>query len=610
MKWIKTYFELIGGFYSGSLRYIKYQMITKTLYALVVMPLFWLVVHGLIAMSGRALVSSSGLKDFLLTKSGLVFVLIGLILVILSLLVEVCGFINIAALVMHGREESSYWELFKFSLKQLPKLLGFSLILMLIYFAVFIPLSDIGLSLSIFDFIVLPKFVYSVIEASTAKLLAYFAATLLASFFAVKWVFSFHFVLLGNMKLSKAMKASSQLIARNFKYFLQLVLIISVMMAVSMALLALLWLLPITLLVSSMNLENYLDKSVVMGVLLTQEMGLTLLGLLYFPFEVYHLTWVFYKLVDRDPVFNLNQWDCPDIPIKAKPTTLDRWLNSKRFVGIAIVFVIVIGAGFLGVVFDRMTPNQEIQVMSHRAGGFSAPENSISGVRYAIASEADWIEIDVQRTKDGKYILFHDDDLIRTAGVKQRLDQLTYEEIEQYTIGREIGLKDTTEKIPLLSDVLDLCKGKIRVNIELKGKSADQKMVKDVIGMLRSKRMTREVMLTSLDYDLIALIEKDYPNFETGFIYFFMMGDPSRIKADVLILEEGAATSSMISKIHSVGKKAIVWTINDEAAMIHYAESEVDGIITDRPEMLNTVLKEHSNYTDHELILNTLWQIE
>lgn len=609
MKWIRTYFELVGSFYSGSLRYLKYQVITKALYALAVMPLFWLLVHKLIAMSGREMVNSSGLKDFLLTKSGMGFLFLGLILVILSLLIEICGYISIAASVMHGREESSYWELFKYNLRQLPKMLGFGLILMFIYFAIFIPLSDMGVTLSIFDSVTIPKFVFSVIEASATKLLAYFVATLAASFFAVKWCFSFHFVLLGQMKLGKAMKASSKLIGRNLKYFLQLFFIISVLAFISLALIALIWLLPITLLVSALNLESYMDKSVVMGILLTQEIGLTVIGLLYFPFEVHHLTWAFYKLVDQDPIFSENQWDCPEIPVKSKLSVMDRMLSSKRMAFLGLSLVIVSGAGLLGLVFDKITPEKEIEIMSHRAGGFAAPENSISGVRYAIATGADWIEIDVQRTKDGKYVLFHDDDLFRTAGQHVKLQSLSYEELKKYHIGREIGLKDSKEEIPLLADVLELCKGKIKVNIELKGSSADSKMVRDVVAMVRGKMMVKEAMLTSLDYEVIKLIEKDYPSFETGFIYYFLMGDPGRIKADQLILEEGLATEANISKIHSVGKKVIVWTVNEEPDMIAYAQTEIDAVITDRPEKMREVLEQNLNYTDHELILNALWDV-
>lgn len=610
MKWIRTYFELVKSFYSGSLRYLKYQIITKAIYALAVMPLFWLLVHKLIALSGREIVNSSGLKDFLLTKSGMGFMLLGAILVILSLLIELCGYISISASVMHGREESSYWELFKYNLRQLPKMLGFGLILMFIYFAVFIPLSETFLTLSIFEFVSIPKFVFSVIEASTAKLLAYFIAILAASFFAFKWCFSFHFVLLGQMKLGQAMKASSRLIKRNFKYFLQLFFIVSALAFISLAVIALAWLLPITYLVSVMNLESYMNKTVVMGILLTQEIGLTILGLLYFPFEIHHLTWTFYKLVDKDPTFSEHPWACPEIPVKSKRNVMDRLLSSKRVVFLGLSLVIICGAGLLGLVFNKIAPEKAIQVMSHRAGGFSAPENSISGIRYAIATGADWIEIDVQRTKDGKYVLFHDDDLYRTAGQNLKLQQLTYEALRAYPIGREIGLKDSKEQIPLLSDALDLCKGKIKVNIELKGSSADSKMVRDVVSMVRGKMMTREVMLTSLDYEVIRHVEKDYPSFETGFIYYFLMGDPGRIQADQLILEEGLATDSNISKIHSVGKKVIVWTVNEEPDMIAYTKTDVDAVITDRPEKMIEVIEDNLNYTDHELILNMLWDID
>lgn len=610
MKWIKVYIELIVSFYQGSLRYLKYQILTKLLYALLIMPLFWLIAHQLIALSGRQVVNSGSLKTFLMTGSGIAFMGIGLMLVMLSLLIELCGYIVISSSILYGRDESSYWDLFKYNVKQVPKMLGFSLVLMLIYLALLIPLSEFGATLSVFEFVKLPNFVFSVIEASTAKLLAYTLATALATFFALRWCFSFHFVLLGNMKLSQAMKSSGRLIARNFKYFIQLLFIISIMAFVSAVVLALAWLLPITYWVTHLNLETLMNKSVVMGLLLTQEIGLSILALLYFPFEIHHLTWAFYKLVDRDEIFKTYDWQCPEVPVKKVPNRLDRCLSSKRLVFTGGLVVIVGGAAILGLLFDRLADARSVEIMSHRAGGYAAPENSLSGIRYAIATGADWIEIDVQRTKDGKYVLFHDDDLKRTTGAPHRISDLTYEQLLSYPIGKEIKLAQPKETIPSLEDALELCKHRIKVNIELKGSTADSKMVRDVVSMVRGKMMVRQVMLTSLDYEIIRLIEKDYPSFETGFIYYFLLGDPSLIQADSLILEEGLASQANISKIHSAGKKAIVWTINDEEDLVRFAQSEVDAIITDKPEQLKAILEAHLNYTDHELILDALWDVE
>lgn len=89
------------------------------------------------------------------------------------------------------------------------------------------------------------------------------------------------------------------------------------------------------------------------------------------------------------------------------------------------------------------------------------PENSIPSFEKAIEKKFP-IEIDVHLLEDGKVVVFHDDDLNRMTGVKKKIKDCTYEEIEK------LRLKGTQYKIPLLSDVLDLVDGRVPLLIELK----------------------------------------------------------------------------------------------------------------------------------------------
>lgn len=90
-----------------------------------------------------------------------------------------------------------------------------------------------------------------------------------------------------------------------------------------------------------------------------------------------------------------------------------------------------------------------------------APENSLAAFRNAL-EHGFGMELDVQLTKDGKLVVFHDFDLKRMCGVHKKLTELTYAELEQYS------LKNSTEKIPLFSDVLELVNGKVPLVVEIK----------------------------------------------------------------------------------------------------------------------------------------------
>lgn len=74
-------------------------------------------------------------------------------------------------------------------------------------------------------------------------------------------------------------------------------------------------------------------------------------------------------------------------------------------------------------------------------------------------------------------------------------------------------------------------------------------------------------MLISLDYNLIKYIEINFPHVQTGYLYFFAIGDLRRMYGDYSIMEELQATDKKVDEIKSAGKKVIVWTINSTDAM-------------------------------------------
>ena len=101
-------------------------------------------------------------------------------------------------------------------------------------------------------------------------------------------------------------------------------------------------------------------------------------------------------------------------------------------------------------------------MIGHRAGGNAAPENSLAGLRYAIGQRADQVEIDVQRTLDGHYVLNHDDTFQRAAGDGRPSFQLTLDQIKALRL-------TNGEQVPELEEFLTAAKGRVQVLLELKG---------------------------------------------------------------------------------------------------------------------------------------------
>ncbi len=150
--------------------------------------------------------------------------------------------------------------------------------------------------------------------------------------------------------------------------------------------------------------------------------------------------------------------DLPRAAFALTPRRLTRWAAGSLLAAFAV--------GAIAVHTTRLDDN--VQVAAHRGSSKAAPENSLSAVRQAIADGADWVEIDVQETADGEVIVSHDSDFMKMAGVGTKVWDATLADLQAIDIGSRFSTAFKGERVPTLAAVLDACKGRIRVLIELK----------------------------------------------------------------------------------------------------------------------------------------------
>ena len=113
----------------------------------------------------------------------------------------------------------------------------------------------------------------------------------------------------------------------------------------------------------------------------------------------------------------------------------------------------------------RNPDSQKVLVVSHRGDWRNAPENSLQAFRNCLNMNVDMIEIDLKQTKDGHLVLMHDETIDRTTNGKGRPSDYTLEELQQFRLINGLG-RVTDHVIPTLEEVLNLCKGKILINID------------------------------------------------------------------------------------------------------------------------------------------------
>ena len=116
---------------------------------------------------------------------------------------------------------------------------------------------------------------------------------------------------------------------------------------------------------------------------------------------------------------------------------------------------------------EQMLHNPKyVLVVAHRGDWRNHPENSLPAIASCIEQGVDMVEIDLQRTKDGVLILMHDPTLDRTTNGHGRVDEHTYPEIAELRLKAMHGACLTRNHVPTLQEALELCKGKILVNID------------------------------------------------------------------------------------------------------------------------------------------------
>lgn len=276
--------------------------------------------------------------------------------------------------------------------------------------------------------------------------------------------------------------------------------------------------------------------------------------------------------------------------------------SMARTAVVATLALAVLSVGIGALIFSRLDLRQQVDVTAHRGASLDAPENSLAAFRAAIDAGATFIELDVQRTRDGVIVVAHDADFMRTAGDSRRVAELTAAEVGSIDIGRKRGERWAGERVPTLDEAIDLARGRIRLNVELKYNVPDPGLAPAVVDLLQREDLVDDAVVTSLDAAALKQVETIDPAVVTGHIVTASVGSVLRTDADFLSLNAARATSSLVRAAHGRGKEIHVWTVNTPDAMLRMVERGVDNVITDDPGMLVRLMRERNALEPAEIL--------
>lgn len=245
--------------------------------------------------------------------------------------------------------------------------------------------------------------------------------------------------------------------------------------------------------------------------------------------------------------------------------------------------------------------NKNIIITGHRGAAGLAPENTLASIQLAIELGVDRIEIDVQQTKDNKIIVLHDRTLRRTTTGHGFVKNLTYDEILQFSAGYKFNKFYINEKVPTLEQVIDLIDGKVELLIETKYSYMYYPNIeRHIINIIKNKNAKDWCKVISFNDRALFRINKLDNSIRLGKLFVgkhahlplsFDKGlniRPLKKYAfvDEVIVKHDYATKAIIEKVHDFGKELHVWTVNNEATIQKLIERDVDGIISDYPNLL------------------------
>ena len=249
--------------------------------------------------------------------------------------------------------------------------------------------------------------------------------------------------------------------------------------------------------------------------------------------------------------------------------------------------------------FPYWTAKFSIMVIAHRGFSGAAPENTLAAFQKGIEIGSDMIELDVHLSRDGEIVVIHDETLERTTNGKGMVADQTLQDLKRLDAGSSFGPAFAGEKIPILREVLDLAKGRVLVNIEIKNPTHQRysitELAEKTLREVEKAGMIDKIIFSSFNPASLEWIGKKEPRAQTAFLFHrpwnSLRDIPGSQEYSVLNLRNIHLTREKVAELKKAGKRVNVYTVNPEEEIRKFVDWGVDGIITNYPDRLIKVLQ-------------------
>lgn len=238
-------------------------------------------------------------------------------------------------------------------------------------------------------------------------------------------------------------------------------------------------------------------------------------------------------------------------------------------------------------------------LIGHRGYPAKFPENTLAAFEGAMQAGCDMIELDVTLSRDRKVVVIHDDTLDRTTDGSGLVLAQTFEELKRLDAGSWFAPRFSAERIPELSEVMELTAGRCMLNIEIKQSAFEAGYPIDaiehqVVTLVRASGAMDRVIISSFDKRILERIAAmDAP---PAIAYISDHGVDERV-LDMLLAMKAFSwhpsfkvlTRDQVDMLHTAGLKVFPWTINTRAEAEKVLALGVDGLICNELRVMRTV---------------------
>lgn len=515
---------------------------------------------------------------------------LGLILLILAVIVAIywqVTFLFLGTMQINYGKKLTIDSLLRLSVQRVRKTFFRSVWFLLIYCILILPFGGLGFSTPLLNKIRIPSFLVDYFLTENRPLLLVMILLYVVTFYlGIRLFLVLPLIILGKRNAHTAVKQSWQITKINFKpIVLRLVLLFATTIVVIIA---------GQLLV--LGEQTLFDRMTPTGVaFLAASVNLILIEFFMFLSSIAAgagSLMIMTEYLAGDQRFTAHTHRLSD-----QLQELSYNVGNQRWIRIIAGLLVIGGIGFNSLYLTGFFSDTPITISHRGVNAKNGVQNTIESLKNTSRLHPDFIEIDIHETKDHQFVLMHDENLKNLTGVDKAPRQLTLKQLTKLT-AHENG---SSAKIASLDDYMDAAeKLKQPLLIEFKTtKYDDPKVVERFNAKYGQRILKNHDQVHSLDYDAVEKLKELNPKLTVGYILPFNFIGVPQSSADFYTMEYSTLNNSFLLTAELTGRKVYAWTVNSDDAMARLNFMGVDGIITDKLELLQKTVKQLNHHPSY-----------